>query len=306
MSFSWLGGRHEDKAQSPPLVHTGETPDELEGLRSQLQELHRRLAACEETDGRLDGIFELFNQSMTEVQLEVGKLRQELREERDARKALEKLVESQRPVAAEEWEIPDVPAPPPEAAQWSKSAERVLLKLAELTQAAPPALKANLEPTLAEATELARSLKGALRKDVELTVPLSRKSPVLKKLREQVKEVIDTQALSPEALERLHLRLVKVLVPEFVEVLEAGRRSGDPNLPFFRELEERLSALLEAAELEEIRPAPGTMYRPAEQNLLKAVRSDEQNLRDQVERCVNRGFRYRGELVKKAEVTVFL
>jgi len=178
--------------------------------------------------------------------------------------------------------------------------------LTELTQQAPPPLKANLEPTAAEATELARALKGALRKDLELKVQVTRKSSVLKKLRDQVKEVLDTQLRTPEELERLHERLIKVLVPEFIEVLEAGRRSGDPNLPYFRELEDRIGALLEAAELEEIRPAPGTMYRPAEQNLLKAVRSDEPNLRDQVERCVNRGFRYRGELVKKAEVTVFL
>lgn len=306
MSFSWLGGRPHDKSEpeSAPLTH--EEPDALDTLRSQVHEVSRRLAACEETDGRLDGIFELFNESMTEVQLELSRLRQELREEREARKALEKLVESQRPVVAEDWDIPDVPLPPPEAVGWSKTADRVLLKLNELTQPAPAPLKANLEPTLAEATDLARALKGALRKDLELTVPITRKSPVLKKLREQVKEAIDTQARSPEELERLHARLVKVLVPEFVEVLEAARRSGDPNLPFFRELEERIAALLEAAELEEIRPAPGTMYRPAEQNLLKAVRSDEPNLRDQVERCVNRGFRYRGELVKKAEVTVYL
>jgi len=295
MTFSLFGGR-------PPE----ETPDELAPLRAQLQELNRRVAACEETDGRLDGIFELFNRSMTEVQQEVARLRQELREEREARKALEKLVEAQRPVAAEEWDVPDVPPPPPEAAQWSRTAERILAVLTELTQQAPPPLKANLEPTAAEATELARALKGALRKDLELKVQVTRKSSVLKKLRDQVKEVLDTQLRTPEELERLHERLIKVLVPEFIEVLEAGRRSGDPNLPYFRELEDRIGALLEAAELEEIRPAPGTMYRPAEQNLLKAVRSDEPNLRDQVERCVNRGFRYRGELVKKAEVTVFL
>ena len=237
------------------------------------------------------------------MQHELAAVRQELREEREARKALEKLF----PVAVEEeWEIPDVPPPPPEAVAWSRTAERVLAILSELTQGAPQALKANLEPTLGEATGLARALKGALRKDLELKVQIARKSPVLKKLREQVREALDSQARTPQELERMHGRLVKVLVPEFIEVLEAGRRSGDPNLPFFRQLEERMATLIEAAELEEIRPTPGTMYRPAEQNLLKAVRSDEPNLRDQVERCVNRGFRYRGELVKKAEVTVFL
>ena len=63
MSFSWLGGRPQDKPESAPIVH--EAPDELDVVRSQVQELSRRLSACEEADGRLDGIFELFNRSVT-------------------------------------------------------------------------------------------------------------------------------------------------------------------------------------------------------------------------------------------------
>lgn len=102
------------------------------------------------------------------------------------------------------------------------------------------------------------------------------------------------------------MNLITLLVPELVELCEASRRSHDPDLPFFGSLDARLAALVQAAGLHEIRPGPGSPYDPAEQNALKVVRSNDPSQRDRVDRCVSRGFRHEGRLLKKAEVVVFL
>jgi hypothetical protein len=100
--------------------------------------------------------------------------------------------------------------------------------------------------------------------------------------------------------------LITLLVPELVELCEASRRSLDPDLPFFGSLDGRLTSLAQAAGLEEIRPGPGSAYDPAEQNALKVVRSPDPSQRDRVDRCVSRGFKHEGRLLKKAEVVVYL
>lgn len=103
-----------------------------------------------------------------------------------------------------------------------------------------------------------------------------------------------------------HARLATVVIPELIEVCEAARRTHDPDLPFFSALDARLTRLALSVGLEEIMPGPGSPYLPAEQNALKVVRSSDPAQRDRVDRCVSRGFRYAGKLLKKAEVIVFL
>lgn len=110
-------------------------------------------------------------------------------------------------------------------------------------------------------------------------------------------------------LDELRLALTNVvtlLVPELVELCEASRRSLDPDLPFFGALDGKLTALTKAAGLEEIRPASGSLYDPSEQNALKVVRSSDPSQRDRIDRCVSRGYRHEGRLLKKAEVVVYL
>ncbi len=116
-------------------------------------------------------------------------------------------------------------------------------------------------------------------------------------------------ASSDAGMDELRLALVNLstlLVPELVELCEASRRSHDPDLPFFGTLDGRLTTLAQAAGLEEIRPASGSPYNPNEQNALKVVRGTDPSQRDRVDRCVSRGFRHEGRLLKKAEVVVYL
>ena len=94
------------------------------------------------------------------------------------------------------------------------------------------------------------------------------------------------------------------LVIELVELCEESRRSADLSHPFYDNLEDRLQQLTSGVGLEAIQPGPGDAYRAAEHLILRTVRGE--GSRDTVERCLKRGFRFQGQLLKKAEVSVFL
>lgn len=94
------------------------------------------------------------------------------------------------------------------------------------------------------------------------------------------------------------------LVLEVLDLCEEARKHSDPNLPFFRDLPVRLQGLVEAAGLEPVVPQPGDAYRSSEHMVLRTVRGD--GARDTVERCLRKGYRFRGQLLRKAEVSLHL
>lgn len=165
-------------------------------------------------------------------------------------------------------------------------------------EAAPPA-----DPEQRQLWESARRIEAVTLALLE-EAPESLLSP-LETLRGEAQRVAMGQAPLDE-LRLALVNLVTLLVPELVELCEAARRSEDPDLPFFARLDARLEELARASGLEEIRPGPGSAYDPAEQNALKVVRSSDPAQRDRVDRCVSRGFRHAGKLLKKAEVVVYL
>ncbi|MEW6282527.1 MAG: hypothetical protein AB1758_28215 [Candidatus Eremiobacterota bacterium] len=201
-------------------------------------------------------------------------------------------LEQQMSQLLERMAAPPPQAPEPEVVHWvtpedstePEPEETVQAPAEEEVQAVGRQILARLEDLLNEAPDsLLRPLQSA---------------------RDEVGQLLEERP--PEELAALRGRLATVLVPELVELCEAARRLEDPDLPFFSSLEPRLSLLSRAAGLEEIQPAPGSPYLPEEQNALKVVRSSDPAQRDRVDRCVSRGFRYDGKLIKKAEVIVFL
>lgn len=121
-------------------------------------------------------------------------------------------------------------------------------------------------------------------------------------LRAQIKPTLEALCSLPDNEERP--RTQAQLVVELVELCEESRRSADLTLPFYESLEDRLQQLVSEAGLEPIQPHRGDPYRIQEHMILKSVRGD--GSRDSVERCLKRGFRFQGHLLKKAEVSVFL
>ncbi len=101
-------------------------------------------------------------------------------------------------------------------------------------------------------------------------------------------------------------RLSTVLIPELVELCENARRTEDTGELFYETLPARLEAVMEECELEPIRPSRGAPYQTVLHNAVRVVRCQESELRDTVELCLSPGFRWRGSLLKKAEVTIFL
>ncbi|CAN0250712.1 unnamed protein product, partial [Phaeothamnion confervicola] len=70
------------------------------------------------------------------------------------------------------------------------------------------------------------------------------------------------------------------------------------------DLDERLERLTGSLQLEAIRPSAGQPYKAGEHMILRSVRGGGN--RDTIERCLKRGFRWQGQLLKKAEVSVYL
>ena len=94
------------------------------------------------------------------------------------------------------------------------------------------------------------------------------------------------------------------LVVELVELCEESRRTGDFSHAFYEDLEGRLERLTSSLQLEVIRPSAGQAYKQQEHMILRSVRGG--GPRDTIERCLKRGFRWQGQLLKKAEVSVYL
>jgi hypothetical protein len=117
------------------------------------------------------------------------------------------------------------------------------------------------------------------------------------------KELAATMEALQEALLGPQKGLAQLVV-EIVELCEESRHDGDLSHAFYDTMEERLAQLTEAVGLEPILPAPGTPYSPQEQLVLRSVRGNGR--RDTVERCLKRGFRFQGQLLKKEEVTLNL
>lgn len=101
-----------------------------------------------------------------------------------------------------------------------------------------------------------------------------------------------------------HPREQAQLVVELVELCEESRRTGDLSHGFYDDLDDRLERLTGGVGLEAIRPAAGQPYKAGEHMILRSVRGG--GPRDTVERCLKRGFRWQGQLLKKAEVSVYL
>lgn len=101
-------------------------------------------------------------------------------------------------------------------------------------------------------------------------------------------------------------RLATNLVPEVIELCQDSRRSGDTGELFYETLEDRFEEMMEACELEPIAPEPGEAYQNSLHNAVRVVRTGEPAKRDTVELCLSRGFRWRGRLLRKAEVSVYL
>lgn len=163
---------------------------------------------------------------------------------------------------------------------------------------APP-----LDPEHRAVWEIARRVEAVCR-DLLEEAPDSLLSP-LETLAGEAQRIGRTDG-PVEELRLAMTNVITLLVPELVELCEASRRGLDPDLPFFGSLDGKLTALTRAAGLEEIRPAPGSLYDPSEQNALKVVRGTDPGQRDRVERCVARGYRHEGRLLKKAEVVIYL
>lgn len=111
-----------------------------------------------------------------------------------------------------------------------------------------------------------------------------------------------------EAVERVGDEEVMAtrFIPEIVELCENSSRTSDTGELFFQTLDERLQELLDAYSLEVVKPSHGEPFQTALHNAVRVVRGAEPQRRDQVELCLSPGFRWKGRLLKKAEVTVFL
>lgn len=116
----------------------------------------------------------------------------------------------------------------------------------------------------------------------------------------------EVAALAARGDEAALERLATNLVPEVIELCQDSRRSGDTGELFYETLEDRFEEMMEACELEPIAPEPGDAYQNALHNAVRVVRTGESSKRDTVELCLGRGFRWRGRLLRKAEVSVYL
>ncbi|MGE4207278.1 MAG: nucleotide exchange factor GrpE [Vulcanimicrobiota bacterium] len=101
-------------------------------------------------------------------------------------------------------------------------------------------------------------------------------------------------------------RLASQLIPELVELCENVRRTESTGELFYETLESRLDAIMAECGLEPIRPARGDGFQTVLHNAVRVVRGSERDSRDTIELCLSPGFRWKGNLLKKAEVTVFL
>ena len=171
-------------------------------------------------------------------------------------------------------------------------------------------LEAELRGEIAELRERIRGLEGVPPTcETESSAPgnLWELASALRKaaptpLAEELKA---TCAALREAVERGAANKAQAqLIVEIVELCEESRRGANLADPFYEKMEERLASLIEQAQLEPVVPHAGQVYRPQEHLVLRSVRGT--GVRDTVERCQKRGFRWQGQLLKKAEVSVFL
>jgi hypothetical protein len=90
---------------------------------------------------------------------------------------------------------------------------------------------------------------------------------------------------------------------ELIELVEEEKRQSDLDLPFFSHWDELEPQLLALVQLESLLPQPGESYRSPEQVVVRTARGGQ---RDTIERCLRCGFRFQGQLLRKAEVSIFV
>ena len=90
---------------------------------------------------------------------------------------------------------------------------------------------------------------------------------------------------------------------ELIELVEEEKRQSDLDLPFFSHWDELEPQLLALLQLESLLPQPGESYRSPEQVVVRTARGGQ---RDTIERCLRCGFRFQGQLLRKAEVSIFV
>lgn len=261
-----------DTAVISPTPPDSQPTGELEPLRAQVEQLQ---GTIEELQTRLERQEDSHTRAMEAVEQKLRQLEQDctraLEAETEARQS--SLEELQRMLATREAELvppeplaPLEPDPEEPPNELASRAHVIQRELACILQEAPARLGKTLDSTYREVVEIAT-------------------------------------ALATPGNEDDFNRLATTLVPEVVELCDGEEDTGSA---FFDGLEGRLDQLIEAAGLEIIRPQPGSAYQPAEHNAIRVVRTDDASLRDKIERCVGRGFRRDGKLLKKAEVTVYL
>ena len=169
-------------------------------------------------------------------------------------------------------------------------------------------LKAYVDERFGQLSEEIADLRSQL-EQLRGTAPAQKKEPgvVADLEREAPPDLISMLRPTLRALqadwEQRPSKQLALLGVELVELCEEVRRSADLSHPFFDNLESRLQQVTSELGLEAIWPNPGEAYRAADHLILQTLRG---GARDSVERCLKRGFRFQGQLLKKAEVSVFL
>lgn len=105
--------------------------------------------------------------------------------------------------------------------------------------------------------------------------------------------------------EGAHRRLLEVLVPAVLDLCEPEPEQVD-GVIVRRPLDGQLRALLDAAGLEDVCPAPRDAYDAKTQTVVSVVASADADLKNRLAGCFKRGFRREGRVVRRAAVTRFL
>jgi hypothetical protein len=111
------------------------------------------------------------------------------------------------------------------------------------------------------------------------------------------------QALEPIRTEVIPSRAAAFAAVELIELVEEEKLQSDLDLPFFGLWDELQTQLLDALQLESLVAQSGDRYSSPEQIVVRTARGGE---RDTIERCLRCGFKFQGQLLRKAEVSIFV
>lgn len=299
--FAGLGTEPEPPPAASPSPEPASAPDQLQRVMRRVEELEGRLASLQE---RFDAPSPEPDLAPLEARLSTALRLRDAELER-LREMVAAVVTS--PTLESALEPVIEPAASSAGNHFTEPAAHIHRVLEGLMADAPDRLRRSLESATTEATGLLRRLAVSSSGELELHLSLEGSArEVAAELQRQVLEEASARSAPESERTAAFERLATTLVPEIIELCENSRRSQDTGELFYETLDERIEELMEACELEPIAPEPGEAYQNSLHNAVRVVRTPDASRRDTVDVCLGRGFRWRGRLLRKAEVTVYL